>query len=105
MLININSELEYVLLTRVLRELRLLKKDEPKYQDECNYISKLVYEYQQNNWDKPIEDISDEQIKENDEAEYLLEILTKRNKPKSISEFMKDNGINDNDEFIGNIIH
>lgn len=73
---EIKNELEYEIASIFRRKLRLLKKDNPTYQEEYNRISKLVYDYQQKHWDKPIEEITDKQVEENDQAKIEAEKFT-----------------------------
>jgi hypothetical protein len=81
---EIKSELEYEKFSFYRRRLRLLKSEFPELQKDYDKVSKLVYNYQQEYWDKPIEDITDEQIKESDEAEALA------NNKRVIEKWKKD---------------
>ncbi|MDA3892139.1 MAG: helix-turn-helix transcriptional regulator [Salinivirgaceae bacterium] len=97
-LTSLSSELDYEKASSLFLKLRVLEKEDESYKPIRNHLRKMITDYEQNNWSDD-NSISDNQIKESDLAEVLVqaenEFVQKRK--ELIKEKLKVAGLNQND--------
>lgn len=94
----LNSEIEYERATSFYLKLRKLEKEDDSYSSIRKHLRKLIKEYENANWANDLE-ISNEQIKESDLAEELVQAENRfsQKRKELIKEKLKHNGLNQND--------
>ncbi|PKP18077.1 MAG: transcriptional regulator [Bacteroidetes bacterium HGW-Bacteroidetes-23] len=69
---SISDELEFEKALILERKLRLLSVDNPDYKEDRLKLRQLIKDYEKNNWSS-VSEITDEKIKESDNAELIAE--------------------------------
>jgi transcriptional regulator with XRE-family HTH domain len=100
---SISDELEFEKALILERKLRLLSVDNPEYKEARVKLRQIIKEYEKNNWSSESE-ITDEKIKESDNAEFIAEqervFILKRK--QIIKEKLTELGLNQQD--LGSIL-
>ena len=100
---SISDELELEKALIIERKLRLLSASNPEFKEVRTQLRQIIKDYEKKNWSSESE-ISDEKIKESDNAEYLAEqerkFLLKRK--EIIKEKLSSFGLNQQD--LGSIL-
>jgi antitoxin component HigA of HigAB toxin-antitoxin module len=95
---SLSSEMEFEKASSLFLQLRVLEKEDESYRPIRNHLRKLISDYEENNW-ADSEKITDDQIKESDLAEALVqaenEFYYKRK--ELIKCRLKEVGLNQND--------
>lgn len=95
---SLGDELEYEKASSLYLQLRVLIKNDKSYQPIREHLRNLIKTYDENNWaNKNL--ITDEQIKESDLAEAIVESENRFNQKRKelITTKLKEVGINQND--------
>jgi predicted XRE-type DNA-binding protein len=95
---SLASELEFERATSIYLKLRVLVKDDESYMSIRKHLRNLIKSYEQKNWaDENL--ITDNQIKESDLAEILIQAENEfyHKRKELIKEKLKEVGLNQND--------
>tara|TARA_R110002073_G_scaffold334731_2_gene524902 strand:+ start:1083 stop:1442 length:360 start_codon:yes stop_codon:yes gene_type:complete len=92
---SLNSELEVEKATNLFLKLRVLAKENESYKVLRKHLSKLIKDYEDKNWSIS-ENITNEQIKESDLAEQIVQAESNfySKRKEIIREKLKESGLN-----------
>lgn len=95
---SLNSELEFEKASSLFLQLRVLEKEDETYKPIRSHLRNLISDYEKNNWSDE-NSITDEQVRENDLAEALVQAENEFyfNRKELIRSKLKKAGINQND--------
>ncbi len=95
---ELNSELEFEQATSILDKLRWMAKEDKSLEPIRQRLFELIEKYEEKNWSNEAE-ITDEQIKESDLAEKIVnaENYFIQKRKERIKEKLKENGMNQKD--------
>ncbi len=95
---SLTSELEFEKATSLYLQLRVLVKEDKSYEPIRTHLRGLIKDYEEKNWSDD-NSITDEQIKESDLAEALIQAENEfyHKRKELIKAKLKDAGLNQND--------
>lgn len=97
-LASLTSELDYEQASSLFLKLRVLEKQDESYKPIRNHLRSLIKDYEQNNWADE-NSITDNQIKENDLAESLVQAENDfyQKRKELVKSKLKEAGLTQND--------
>jgi len=95
---SLTSELEYEKASSLYLQLRVLVKEDKSYEPIRTHLRGLIKDYEDNNWTDD-KSVTDEQIKESDLAEALIQAENEfyHKRKELIKTKLKEAGLNQND--------